>query len=281
MNGRTSSSENMPNLPQDMVALAKELDSMPLEELKEEFDILFSDMDEESFDGELLEMYLDAIERKSSEAQQMDAGAPRDLDLKRDRERQNNGRRNFRSVIKVGVIAAAIVALMAASMAIASASGFDLFGKIARWTAETFGFAPKYTSDDDAKIPPQLQGLKDALRQYGIGAEHLPTYWPEGYEQMELTSAVGSKFNSITGTYGKSENYIVLTYIAFLSEEPAGSYNIDEEKYTPYIHDNAKFYVMTNEGGYLAVWYQGSIEGCISGVNSYDELTKILDSIGG
>lgn len=281
MNGRTSSSENMPNLPQDMVALAKELDSMPLEELKEEFDILFSDMDEESFDGELLEMYLDAIERKSSEAQQMDAGAPRDLDLKRDRERQGNGRRNFRSIIKVGVIAAAIVALMAASMAIASASGFDLFGKIARWTAETFGFSSRYTSDDDAEIPPQLQGLKEALRQYGIGAEHLPTYWPEGYEQMELTSAVGSKFNSITGTYGKSENYIVLTYIASLSESPEVTYNIDGQSLEFREHNGIKFHILTNTGKYLAVWNLNNVECRISGVETYEELTKILDSIGG
>ena len=280
MNGRTSSSENMPNLPQDMYELAEELDSMPLEELKEEFDIILSDMDEESFDGELLELYLDAIERKSPGAQQVDTGTPRDLDLKRDRERKAKERRNFRSVLKAGVIAAAVAALLAASMAIASASGFDLFGKIARWTAETFGFASKYTSDDDAAIPPQLQGIKDALRQYGIGAEHLPKYWLEGYEQMKLTSAVKPEYNSITGAYGESGNRIILSYIIFLSETPEMSYNIDEKEYDSYIHNNIKYYVMTNEEGYLAIWYQSSIEGCISGVTSYDELTKILDSIG-
>lgn len=177
-------------------------------------------MDEESFDGELLEVYLDAIERKSPGAQQVDTGAPRDLDLKRDRERKAKGRRSFRSVLKVGVIAAAVVALLAASMAIASPSGFDLFGKIARWTAETFGFASKYTSDDGAKIPPQLQGMKDALAQYSLRPEHLPKYWTEGYEQSQLTSTFESEYNSITGTYGESGNRIVLHTSLFCRRNP-------------------------------------------------------------
>ena len=81
--------------------------------------------------------------------------------------------------------------------------------------------------------------------------------------------------------FGEEGNYIILSYIFSLSGEPEESYNIDEEDYELYSHNDISFYVMTNEGSYLAVWYQNSLEGSISGVPSYEELIKILDSIGG
>lgn len=282
MDGKISSGENRPNLLRDMDELAKELDSMSVEELREEFEILWSEMDEDSFDGELLEVYLDAIDRKSPQAQHMDTRTAykQFLKLLKDRERKGARRRSFRGVLKVGVIAAAIVALLAASVVIANAAG--LFDRIARWTAETFGFASADTSDKaGAEIPPQLQGMKEALEKYSISTDHLPTYWPEGYEQSQIIPTGDPEVIDVSGAFGESGNRIILSYIYFLSGKPEVSYNIDEEKYDPYIHNNIKFYVMTNEGGYLAVWYQGSVEGSISGVTSYEELIKILDSIGG
>lgn len=282
MDGKISSGENRPNLLRDMDELAKELDSMSVEELREEFEILWSEMDEDSFDGELLEVYLDAIDRKSPQAQHMDTRTAykQFLKLLKERERKGARRRSFRGVLKVGVIAAAIVALLAASVVIANAAG--LFDRIARWTAETFGFASADTSDKaGAEIPPQLQGMKEALIEAGISGDYLPRYWPTGYEQSQIIPTGDPEVIDVSGAFEKDGNYIILSYIYFLSGKPEVSYNIDEEKYDPYIHNNIKFYVMTNEGGYLAVWYQGSVEGSISGVTSYGELTKILDSIGG
>lgn len=283
MNRKSSSGETVPNLPHDMAELAKELDSMPLEDLKEEFDILFSDMDEDSFDGELLEVYLDAIERKSPKSRHIDTQASYDLFLKRlkERERANAKPRGSHGALKIGLIAAVIATLLVASMIIAQAAGTDLLGKIARWTAETFGFSSADTTEDNAQLPPQLQGMKEALEKSGISAVHLPTYWPEGYEEVRITSADDPESNMVSGAFGENENYIILSYIQFLPENVTEEYNIDEEEYELYIHDNMRFYLMTNEGGYLAVWYQGPVEGSISGVSSYEELIKILDSIGG
>ena len=285
MEDKAGSGKNISNDPHDMDELAKELDSMSVEELKEELEILLSEMDEDSFDGDLLDVYLDAIDRKDPQPQYVDAQTSYKLFLKRlkAREREGMKRRGFRGALKAGIIAAAIAALLAGTVAVAYARGIDLFGRIARWTVETFGFSSSAgtAGKAGAELPPQLQGMKEALEQGGIGANLLPAYWPEGYEQSRITSSDNPEMYTVTGAYGENGNYIVLSYLYFQSGTPEPSYSIDEEKYPPYVHNGIRYYVTTNEGGYLAVWYQGSVEGSLSGVSSYEELIKILDSIGG
>lgn len=284
MESKVGSGENMSNYPQDMDELVKNLDSMSLEELKEEFGILYSDMDEHSFDGDLLKIYLDAIERKDPQPPVMDAQTSYEHFLKRlkAQEREGRKRRRFHGLLKTAVIAAVIAALLAASVAVAYAKGFDLFDRIARWTAETFGFSSEGSSDKDSvELPQQLLGLKEELKQYGIDANQLPTYWPEGYEQSQITSSNGPESNTIIGAFGDPENRVVLSYIQFLSGTLDTTYNIDDQSLEFYEHNGIKFHVMTNEDKFLAVWISENIECHISGVESYENLIKILDSIGG
>lgn len=283
MKEKVGSSKNMSNYPQDMDELVKELDSMSLEELKEEFGILYSDMDEHSFDGDLLKIYLDAIERKDPQPPVMDAQTSYEHFLKRlkAQEREDRKRRRFHGLLKTAVIAAVIAALLAASVAVAYAKGFDLFDRIARWTAETFGFSSEGSSDNgDVNLPPELVGIKEALEQDSISPDYLPTYWPEGYEQSQVISSEGPEVNTISGMFGESGNRIVLSYIQFLSGTPNTSYNIDNQSLDFYEHNGIKFHVMTNTDKFLAVWTLDNVECRISGVESYEELIKILDSIG-
>lgn len=285
MEDKAGSGKNISNDPHDMDELVKELDSMSVEDLREELEILLSEMDEDSFDGDLLDVYLDAIERKDPQPPVMDAQTSYEHFLKRLKARDWKEMRHhrFRDALKAGIIAAAIAALLAGTVAVAYARGIDLFGRIARWTVETFGFSSSAgtAGKAGAELPPQLQGMKEALEQGGIGANLLPAYWPEGYEQSQIISSDDPEMNMISGAFGEKGNRIVLSYLNFQSGTPEASYSIDEEKYPPYVHNGIRFYVTTNEGGYLAVWYQGSVEGSISGVSSYEELIKILDSIGG
>lgn len=284
MEKKVGSGENMSNYPQDMDELVKELDSMSLEELKEEFGILYSDMDEHSFDGDLLKIYLDAIERKDPQPPVMDAQTSYEHFLKRlkAQEREDRKRRRFHSLLKTAVIAAVIAALLAASVAVAYAKGFDLFDRIARWTAETFGFSSEGMSNKDGvELPPELLGMKEALEQGSLSSDYLPTYWPEGYEQIKVASVEGPEVNTITGAFGESGKRIVLSYIHLLSETPKESYNIDDQSLELHEHNGIKFHVMTNADRFLAVWILNNVECRLSGVESYEELIKILDSIGG
>ena len=284
MEEKVGSGENMSNYPQDMDELVKELDSMSLEELKEEFGILYSDMDEHSFDGDLLKIYLDAIERKDPQPPVMDAQTSYEHFLKRlkAQEREDRKHRRFHGLLKTAVIAAVIAALLAASVAVAYAKGFDLFDRIARWTAETFGFSSEGKSDKDSvELPSQLLGMKEELKQYGIDASYLPTYWPVKYEQVKVTSVENSDSNTVFGVFEESGNSVILSYMIFQSEAPEMSYNIDDQSLGFHEHNGIEFHVMTNADKFLAVWSSENVECRISGVESYEELIKILDSIGG
>ena len=280
MDGKVSPGENVSNTPHDMDKLAKELDAMSVEDLREEFDILLSEMDENSSCGELLDLYLDAISRKEPQPQHMDAQTSYEHDLKR-MKANGKKRRSLRVLLRVGIIAAVIAALMAASVAGAYAKGFDLFDRIAHWTAEIFGLSSADASFKKSDVPPQLQGLKEIMEQYGINSSYLPTYWPEGYEQSKITSSDNPESYMILGTFGEEGNRIILSYVQLMPGTSKNLYNIDDQSLEFYEHNGIKYHIMTNEGGYLAVWTQASVEGCISGVSSYEELIKILDSIGG
>lgn len=99
-------------------------------------------------------------------------------------------RRRFRRVLKTAIIAAVIVALLVAYVAVAYAKGFDLFDGIARWTPENFGLSSEGVSGKGStRIPPQLQGIKEAMAQDCIGTNQLSTYWPERYEQLQIISS--------------------------------------------------------------------------------------------
>ena len=281
MDGNVGPGENVSNYPHDMDELAKELDSMSVEDLREEFSILVSEMDENSSCGDLLDLYLDAISRKDPQSQHMDAQTSYERFLKRMKARGKK-RRSPRALLKVGIVAAVIAALIVASVAVAYAKGFDLLDRIAHWTAETFGLSSTGTSGKDGtEVPPQLQGMKEEMERVGIDVNHLPAYWPEGYEESRVTSSMGPESNIISGVFEEDGNYIVLSYIQFLSGTPKDLYNIDDQSLEVYEHNGIKYHIMTNDGGFLAVWVQDSVEGSLSGIISYEELIKILDSIGG
>lgn len=281
MDGKVGPGENVSNYPHDMDELAKELDSMSVEDLKEEFNILLSEMDENSSCGELLDLYLDAISRKEPQPQHMDAQTSYEHFLKR-MNAKGKKRRSSRALLKVGIVAAVVAALMVVSVAVAYAKGFDLFDRIAHWTAEAFGFSSSGSLiKSGTELPPQLQGMKEALTPYGIGSDYLPTYWPEGYKESKITCTEGPESNMILGTFEKNENCIILSYVQLLSGIPRSLYNIDDQSLKYYEHSGIKYHIMTNAEKYLAVWTSDNVECRLSGLDSYEDLIKILDSIGG
>lgn len=280
MDSKIGSGENGSNTPHDLDELARELESMPVEDLKEEFKVLVSEMDEDSSCGDLLELYLDTIIRKDPPLQCVDSRESYERFLKR--LKASGKKRRPRAILKVGIAAAVIAALLAACVAVAYAKGFDLFERIAHWTAETFGLSSEGAPDRDAaEIPPQLREMKEAMEQYSFGADQLPTYWPEGYEQSKITTSDNPESYTVSGAFGNNEGYIILSYVQLMSGDSEHLYNIDDQTPEVYEHNGTEYHVMTNAGKYLAVWTSKGVEGRISGVDSYEELIRILDSIGG
>lgn len=284
MKDRKNTSTGTPNPPHDARVNRKELDAMSAVDLAEELEQLWGNMDEDTYDEELIDAYLDALDRKAPLPDHPDAETAYKLFLERTgiKEQKAEKRHIRRGLTKAAIAAAVVVAVLVGAMLTAQAAGFDIFARIARWTAETFGFELSgQTKNAEPDIPPQLEGMKEALLEASVSIDYLPAYWPEGYGQTQLETVCDSDSITVYGAYGEHGEWIILTYTVFSPKEPTMQYNIDDDKPELYIHNGINFYIMTNEGTYLAAWSYETMECAISGVSSYEELIKILDSIGG
>ncbi len=284
MENRKNTGTGTSNLPHEAPVNWKEFEAMSAVDLAEKLEQLWGNMDEETYDEELIDAYLDALDRKAPLPDHPDAETAYKLFLERTGvKEQKTEKRHIRcGLTKAAVAVAVVVTILLSAMFTAQAAGFDIFARIARWTTETFGFEISgQAGNAEPDVPPQLEGMKEALLEAGLSSDYLPAYWPEGYEQTQLESSYDSGMSTICGAYGEQGEWIILSYTVFSSAELAMQYNIDKDNPELYIHNGTSFYIMTNESTYLAAWSSETVECAISGVSSYEELIKILDSIGG
>lgn len=188
-----------------------------------------------------------------------------------------------RTVVRIITIAAIISVMLIGSMT-AGADGFSLWDTILEWGRETFGFqSAKYTEEPtEYKAPEQLGGLEHEFAQYGIGgADLLPTYIPENYRTIDTKAIEGDGYVMLTSLLSDDTHTIVLQYRMFTNEVGYPEYQKNDEDPEPYVVSGIKHYIAKNEEVYTCFWINGNMECSISGVESKEELIKIIDSIYG
>lgn len=196
-------------------------------------------------------------------------------DLEQDRLRRKARRR---PIIRTSLIAASLVLILFLSNAVALANGHDLFGSIARWSKDAVYFVFGSDSDEDpAKVTTDVYiVLKLTLADIGIKVD-LPTYMPDGFvfDSIEPENADGSTAIYAWFTNGSDLFSITINKVSdiIFSESNGKDYT---EIYTA---PNGEYMITVNENRIKAVWFQGIYEISVQGNISYDELTKILDSI--
>lgn len=185
-----------------------------------------------------------------------------------------------RAVLRVGLIAAIIAALLFGSSAAANAMGYNAWGAVARWTGELFGFSVNgsfMTLERDYDTDPLVE-LRELLAQRGITNEIVPDYIPEGCitEKLEINESFEGL--RISCKLSNGSGIIILNYL-IAAETPQGQYPKDDSNPERYEAGGIEHQIMSNEGEYFAVWINGNINCTISGVESRAELLKIIDSI--
>ncbi len=177
-------------------------------------------------------------------------------------------------------IIAAIVAVMVLGTATASAMGFNIWRSIVDWTKETLGFSEQ--ADDNAEIPSQLQSLKDEMGAYCVSYDGLlPTYLPEGYAEMSMQCLEMDNFVVLLCQLSDGENTISLQYRIYSGNDNSVAYQKDEGIPEEYIVGGITHYFSSNEGKFRCIWINENVECSISGVDSRDELIRIINSIYG
>lgn len=278
-----------------------ELDAMTVEELEAALALALASMTEETYDGGVIDRYLDALERKDPMPPVPDADASHAAFLQSIQafapERQTRSRWKRLS----RVLLAALLAVLAVfgSLFTAQALGADVFGKLAQWTDEFFSFRAdpllRYaqagavdeiarsvdTLGEDGYDTAAYASLQDALDAYGISDVPLvPRWFPEGYGiNSVLAYYDGAEQLLFYADYGDPYHPISIMITLWGSSNHSYTYFKDEESVSAYEAGGITHYLMSNNDTNTGAWMNGPFECSISGYVSQDVIREMVASI--
>ena len=285
-----------------------ELDAMTVEELEAALALALDSMTEETYDGDVISRYLDALERKAPMPPVPDVDASYSAFLQKmqaftpERRTRNRWKRPGR------VLLAAILAVIAVfgSLFTAQALGADVFGKLAQWTDEFFNFGSVQAAEDpllrysqagavdeiarsvdtlgeDGYDTATYTSLQDALDAYGISDVPLvPRWFPEGFElNTVLVYYDGAEQLLFCADYGDPQRPISIMITLWGASNHSYTYFKDDESVSTYEAGGITHYLMSNNDTNRGAWINGPFECSISGYVSQKVIQNIIKSIYG
>ena len=231
---------------------------------------------------------ISSIDRCLEELEQ--AGAPgEDFDVERSLEEfheryapafetrasqnKKKGSRVRRPLARIAIIAAAICAFMVT----AQATGFDIFGAIARWTSEQFAFVKIDETKDDHKDGMYLS-LQDALKDRKVQEALSPSQFPNGTVLSDIMVRQEKENVAFSATYSLRETkfYIVIRKVG---DVPYGDIEINDPDIEVYAAGELEHYLMADVKQRKVMWRNGPWECYITGDLTREELLLMVDSI--
>ncbi len=269
-----------------------ELDNMTTEELERIIDEDAQKSVKEQMDEDTLLYILGLLEDRGSYDETMPDVEEARIEFLRDYleidgkepKKEPVQKRNWGiSILKTACIAVVTTIVLFAATVTAAAAGYDPYKEIVEWTEEVFSLpkGERYVSVPAASanepVAPSLESVQKHLYTYGISGDVVPSYFPEGYSFRDY-DGLYSWDMSCRITISNGEDTIFLQYYL-------NTYGVDrtyvKDDGEPEIYETGGIthYIMTYNGEYKAIWRNGQTECAIYGVDSYEELIKIIDSI--
>jgi hypothetical protein len=201
-----------------------------------------------------------------------------DDDMREDRNRTSRRYKSIRNF--VSATAASITFLFFINF-VATASGYDFFGSVAQWTkdAVVFAFGENSTDELPENSTVHYDVLKLTLNNLGIQAD-LPTIIPDGFTFDSIEPEQPDESSPIVAWFENGQDFfsIRVMRMAVSGNKSLSEYD-GEETAEFYPESNGQYLIVSNMGRLKAIWYQGIYEIGIQGDLTYEQLTKILDSI--
>ena len=192
-------------------------------------------------------------------------------------------RKHFRRpFLKLLPIAAALVLLFGSVSA--QAFGFNLFGALARWTAEIFHIGNDEVPHAAITLRPLAEGesanydsLQEAADAFGITEPIVPTWIPERFELMNVTASNREGKIFICAEYLCGNEFLQIRY----NEIETNSNIVEKEGGAVKLHSfgNIQHYLVSDLGWTKAIWINGSLDCGVAGNTSEQEMMDIIDSI--
>lgn len=187
----------------------------------------------------------------------------------------------LRSVLRRVILVAAVVAVLFGGMVTAQAAGLDIFGAIARWTDETFGFSV----DEDTPVVKWEQEYQNALSEIGLDQTYLPIRLPDDFEAGELRvyqyDMIKELYLPLYSPYGQFIDVMLSEYDDINLLESA-KYEKDYNPIREIVEDDRSIYIFQNLDNISIVCQKGNRICMVTGRADIDQdiLLQIVDSIG-
>lgn len=194
-------------------------------------------------------------------------------------KRSNSGR------WKRGLVAAvaAIFILVIGNSITVSALGFDLFAIIAKWTQETFHFGyvsqTEETNSPNPNFARPCTSLQNTLDEYKVFAALVPTWMPNGYEEVDVRVTETPVQRMYSAKYQSGDNTIRIRIADYLDASPS-QIEQNDSLIEVYNAGEIDYYIFSNYDQLKVVWICENYECYIIGPMSLSEIKEVIDSIG-
>ena len=180
--------------------------------------------------------------------------------------------RNYHKALRVALIAAVIIALLAGATCVAAAFGYNLWGWIPVWDADEVHFVPR------TQEPEIVSTISTALDQLGIDELLYPTWLPAGF--MLTESKIDTEQRVYHETYSNTNQHLTITIMP-ISNFSATVYQKGENPPKEYIVGDKVHYLIHNMNNTMAIWNTENYSTLISGNITEEEMKKIVSSVYG
>ena len=173
-------------------------------------------------------------------------------------------------------VAAVLAVVIISGSVTASAFGYNLWGAVAEWTRDTFGFTQ--SSQSNGIYP--FENLRDALAAYDIDEPIVPQWIPDGYgeDTVQAAETPDSKIIVAVSKYGSKE----IKFEVKIFDDPSNRhwlYEMFEDDVEKYSSNGIDFYIMKNDDFTRVSWAVGNNECSILCSLEPKEIYRMVDSI--
>lgn len=278
------------------------LSKLTASQLADDMERALDFMSDETYDDAVIDAYLEALDRVAPMPEYPDAATTyaefrdkirsisEELAPAKSPAVPSRGIRRGRQLLRTVLVAAVLVACLFSGMVVAQASGLDVFGAIARWTADAFSFGDVSTlaasdieeqlfyTEPDKTVPEEYKELQTELKHRGF-----PLYFPEipeGFELVDNFLYVSEQDGGLnySNCYLRESDMIGLAVNQNI-ETPEKTYEKDDSPVEEYLYNGVMHYLFTNLDNQVAVWIVGDLEYSISTTLSKDELKELVQSV--
>lgn len=260
----------------------EQLDAMSTAELLEALEQTLFSMTEENYDGELLDAYLDELDRKSP----MPEHPATDESYERFKARVDKMNAAINplesapaaspkpkprhTALRTALVAVIAAACLLSCMVVVQAAGLDVFGSIARWTDSLFGFG----AIGEPAASPSPTGTQEVTVEY---IETLLPTVPDGFVMGEPEVFEDAETGCIEywTCYYNDDKFIAFSAVEQYDENMS-EYQKDYQDVHIIEIDGQEFYIFMNNGYASAAWRSANLECNINTNLLLEDLTQIV-----